>query len=91
MLSWYIKAPKRAACLGCHARAKRAHPRLGPGWNASPATTSAASGQQADARAKLRAQRDEAIRRAYRDGLPIRDIAAIVELSHQHVSRIARS
>jgi hypothetical protein len=47
--------------------------------------------QQAEARAKLRAQRDEAIRRAYRDGLPIRDIAAIVDLSHQHISRIARS
>lgn len=39
---------------------------------------------------RLRAQRDEAIRRAYREGLPLVDIAAVLGLSHQHVSRITR-
>jgi DNA-directed RNA polymerase specialized sigma24 family protein len=39
---------------------------------------------------RLRAERDEAIRQAHRDGLPTRDIAAIMHLSHQHVSRIVR-
>jgi DNA-directed RNA polymerase specialized sigma subunit len=45
----------------------------------------------AEAGERLRAQRDEAIRQAYRDGLPLVDIAAILGLSHQHVSRIVRS
>jgi hypothetical protein len=38
----------------------------------------------------LRAERDDAIRAAHRDGLPLQDIAAIVGLSHQYVSRIVR-
>jgi hypothetical protein len=41
-------------------------------------------------RDELRAERDEAIRAAHRDGLPLADIAAIVGLSHQYVSRIVR-
>jgi transposase-like protein len=41
-------------------------------------------------RAELRRERDRAIRDAHRDGLPIEDIARIVGLSHQHVSRIIR-
>ena len=39
---------------------------------------------------RLRAERDEAIRQAHKEGMPLRDIAAVVRLSHQHVSRIAR-
>jgi hypothetical protein len=38
-----------------------------------------------------RAERDEAIREAYLAGLPVRDIAEVVGLTHQHVSRIVRS
>jgi DNA-directed RNA polymerase specialized sigma24 family protein len=38
----------------------------------------------------LREERDEAIRQAYRDGLPLQDVAAIMGLSHQYVSRIVR-
>ena len=37
-----------------------------------------------------RAERDEAIREAYAAELPVRDIAGIVDVSHQHVSRIVR-
>jgi transposase-like protein len=40
---------------------------------------------------RLRAERDEAIRRAYREGLPVQDIAAVAKLSHQHVFRIVRA
>jgi DNA-directed RNA polymerase specialized sigma subunit len=42
------------------------------------------------AREELRRERDEAIRQAYRDGLPLQDVAAVVGLSHQYVSRIVR-
>jgi DNA-directed RNA polymerase specialized sigma subunit len=41
-------------------------------------------------REKLRRERDEALRAAYRDGLPLQDVAAIMGLSHQYVSRIVR-
>jgi hypothetical protein len=44
--------------------------------------------EHAEAGERLRAERDDAIRRAYRDGLPVRDIAAVLKLSHPHVSRI---
>jgi DNA-directed RNA polymerase specialized sigma subunit len=40
---------------------------------------------------ELRAERDNAIRLAYRDGLPMADIAALLEMSHQRVSQIVRS
>jgi DNA-directed RNA polymerase specialized sigma24 family protein len=39
----------------------------------------------------LRSDRDEAIRQAYRDGLPMEDIAEILGMSHQRVSQIVRS
>lgn len=38
-----------------------------------------------------REERDEAIRAAYRDGLPMTAIAKIMELSYQRVSQIVRS
>jgi DNA-directed RNA polymerase specialized sigma subunit len=41
-------------------------------------------------RKRLRRERDQAIRQAYRDGLPLQDIAEIVGLSHQYISRIVR-
>jgi DNA-directed RNA polymerase specialized sigma subunit len=40
---------------------------------------------------KLRAERDQAIRAAYREGLPMSDIAALLGMSHQRVSQIVRS
>ena len=46
--------------------------------------------RHAEAGERIRAFRDEAIQRAYREGLPTRDIVALVGLSQQHVSRIVR-
>jgi DNA-binding NarL/FixJ family response regulator len=40
---------------------------------------------------KLRTDRDKAIRRAYRDGLPMSAIAEVLAISHQRVSQIVRS
>jgi transposase-like protein len=40
---------------------------------------------------RLRAERDKAIRVAYRGGLPMSVIAQVMELSHQRVSQIVRS
>jgi DNA-directed RNA polymerase specialized sigma subunit len=39
----------------------------------------------------LRADRDKAIRQAYRDGLPMSGIADVLSISHQRVSQIVRS
>ena len=39
----------------------------------------------------LRADRDEAIRQAYKDGLPMSDIADVLAITHQRVSQIVRS
>lgn len=39
----------------------------------------------------LRADRDKAIRQAYKDGLPMSDIADVLTLTHQRVSQIVRS
>jgi DNA-directed RNA polymerase specialized sigma subunit len=39
----------------------------------------------------LRADRDQAIREAYKDGLPMADIAKVLNMSHQRVSQIVRS
>ncbi len=47
--------------------------------------------EHAEAGERLRAERADAIRQAHRDGLPIRDIAAVLKLGHPHVSRIKRS
>lgn len=50
--------------------------------------------QEADlerAAEKLRDARDRAIREAYREGLPMTDIAGLLEMSHQRVSQIVRS
>lgn len=38
-----------------------------------------------------RAERDEAIKVAYRDGLPMQTIAQVMGMSHQRVSQIVRS
>ncbi|MGH9521222.1 MAG: sigma factor-like helix-turn-helix DNA-binding protein [Terriglobales bacterium] len=40
---------------------------------------------------RLRAERDEAIRAAYKDGLPMAAIAQVMGMSHQRVSQIVRS
>lgn len=40
---------------------------------------------------QLREERDEAIRAAYKDGLPMEAIAKVVGLSFQRVSQIVRS
>lgn len=40
---------------------------------------------------QLRADRDKAIRDAYKDGLPMADIAEVLAISHQRVSQIVRS
>ena len=40
---------------------------------------------------KLRADRDKAIRKAYKDGLPMSAIADVLQISHQRVSQIVRS
>jgi DNA-directed RNA polymerase specialized sigma subunit len=40
---------------------------------------------------RLRGDRDRAIRQAYKDGLPMADIARILDMSHQRVSQIVRS
>ncbi len=40
---------------------------------------------------KLREERDQAIRRAYRDDVPMADIANVMKMSHQRVSQIVRS
>lgn len=39
---------------------------------------------------ELRQERDEAIRAAYDDGLPMAAIAQIMDMSHQRVSQIVR-
>jgi DNA-directed RNA polymerase specialized sigma subunit len=39
----------------------------------------------------LRDERDEAIGRAYGEGLPMKTIAQIMHLSHQRVSQIVRT
>jgi hypothetical protein len=39
----------------------------------------------------LRVDRDKAIRQAYKDGLPMSDIANVLAISHQRVSQIVRS
>lgn len=44
-----------------------------------------------EAEEKLRLDRDEAIRAAYRDGLPMTSIAQVLGLSHQRVSQVVRS
>jgi len=44
--------------------------------------------QQAE---RLRAKRDQAIRAAHRDGLPMKAIAQVMDMSHQRVSQIVRS
>ena len=40
--------------------------------------------------AKLRAERDAAVIKAYRAGIPLVDIAAALSLSHQRVSELVR-
>jgi DNA-directed RNA polymerase specialized sigma subunit len=45
----------------------------------------------AQAAEALRADRDEAIRKAHKDDLPMSDIADILSLTHQRVSQIVRS
>lgn len=40
---------------------------------------------------RLRADRDKAIREAYKDGLPMADIARVLGMSHQRISQIVRS
>jgi DNA-directed RNA polymerase specialized sigma subunit len=40
---------------------------------------------------ELREKRDEAIRNAYRDDVPMQDIADVLGMSHQRVSQIVRS
>jgi hypothetical protein len=49
---------------------------------------SARRGQTRRPLAVRRVERGDAIRQAYRDGLPVRDIAAVLKFSHPHVSRI---
>jgi DNA-directed RNA polymerase specialized sigma subunit len=40
---------------------------------------------------KLREERDQSIRKAYREDVPMADIAAVLKMSHQRVSQIIRS
>ena len=40
---------------------------------------------------RLRAERDKAIKAAYKDGLPMKAIAQVMGMSHQRVSQIVRS
>jgi DNA-directed RNA polymerase specialized sigma subunit len=40
---------------------------------------------------RLRTDRNKAIRKAYDNGMPMRDIAIVLEISHQRVSQIIRS
>lgn len=40
---------------------------------------------------RLREERDQAIRRAYREDVPMADIARVLTMSHQRVSQIVRS
>lgn len=44
-----------------------------------------------DATERLRQDRDEAVRAAYKAGLPMATIAEVLGLSHQRVSQIVRS
>lgn len=44
-----------------------------------------------DAVERLRLDRDEAVRAAYKEGLPMATIAEVLGLSHQRVSQIVRS
>ncbi len=43
-----------------------------------------------DAVEELRQERDEAVKAAYKDGLPMATIAEVLGLSHQRVSQIVR-
>ena len=47
-------------------------------------------GELEEAADQLRVERDEAIRAAYRDGLPMKAIAQVMRMSHQRVSQIVR-
>ncbi|HUC08151.1 MAG TPA: hypothetical protein VMR96_08675 [Solirubrobacterales bacterium] len=40
---------------------------------------------------ELRADRDKAIRTAYKGGMPMTEIARVLKMSHQRVSQIVRS
>ncbi len=48
-------------------------------------------GELEQAADKLRQERDEAVRAAYKDGLPMKAIAQVMGMSHQRVSQIVRS
>jgi DNA-directed RNA polymerase specialized sigma subunit len=48
-------------------------------------------GEQEHAAERLRAERDRAVKAAYKDGLPMKSIAQVMGMSHQRVSQIVRS
>jgi DNA-binding NarL/FixJ family response regulator len=45
----------------------------------------------AEAAEGLRVERDQAIKQAYKDGLPMKAVAQVLGMSHQRVSQIVRS
>jgi DNA-directed RNA polymerase specialized sigma subunit len=47
--------------------------------------------EQEHAAERLRAERDKAVKAAYRDGMPMKAIAQVMGMSHQRVSQIVRS
>ena len=65
-------------------------PRPEPIWPPSPRTTPSAKLLWSKPREELRQERDEAIRTAYSQGLPMKAIAQVMHMSHQRVSQIVR-
>ena len=73
-------------CSYCFARPSHAYLGLSPGLDFETKLFA-----KPDAAEKLREERDKAIRAAYKDGLPMADIAQVLKMSHQRVSQIVRS
>jgi DNA-directed RNA polymerase specialized sigma subunit len=75
----------------CISRPKRKAPEARAALTAFAADHARREGELERVAEKLRADRDKAIRRAYKDGLPMSAIAEVLAISHQRVSQIVRS
>ncbi|HET7060196.1 MAG TPA: hypothetical protein VFH99_02675 [Candidatus Saccharimonadales bacterium] len=75
----------------CIARPKRHAPQAKTRLKAFAKDYARRQGELEKAAERLREERDEAVRAAYKDGLPMKAIAQVMGMSHQRVSQIVRS